>query len=238
MNTIRWSFSQWENYDGCPARWKYKSVLKLPSSPPGPAAARGIDMHSRVEQFIKGEIDEEFLMEGDVNARFGTKRAAKVEAKFVPMLTEFRDHPNGDRWTELKLGFDSEWYLSGGASPTASCIMVLDAARCIDKVAHVGEWKSGTPKPTHGDQRKMYGLGALRRWTGVEEVIVTTYYLEGTAPPAQLIIKPTALEKLVLLWDHRVDQMQRDEICAPKPGEHCRWCDYSAAKGGPCKFGA
>lgn len=233
---FRWSFSQWETYNACPAKWRFKSVLKLPGLPTGPAAARGLDMHDRVERYIKGEIEVKDLLAGSPEARFGSKKAAVIDPAYLPVINEFKDHPNGDRYTEHRLGFDNEWYLSGGVSKTAWCIGVLDAAR-VDGVVYIAEWKSGQPKETHVDQRKLYALFGLRRWI-TEEVRVTTYYLEGTAEPQRLVVKASAEQKLKDLWNQRVIQMQTDEICAPKPGEHCRWCDYSARNGGPCKFGS
>ena len=235
--SFRWSFSQWENYNGCPARWNFKSVLKLPSAPPGPAAARGLSMHDRVENYILGNIEAEECLVGDPDKRFGTKKEAKIADKYLHVFDRFKDHPNGDRYTEHKLGFDSEWYLSGGISKTASCIMVMDAVRCENRVLEVGEWKSGSPKDTHGDQRKIYALGGLRKWIHVDEVHVTTYYLEDTAPPQKLVVKRSAEQKLKDLWDQRTGLMQRDKILAPKPSEACRWCDYAKSKGGPCQFG-
>jgi hypothetical protein len=242
MSNFRWSFSQWETYNQCPAKWKYAYVDMLPRKPPGPAAARGIEMHDRVERYIKGEIDADTLVYGDTTLRFGAKKPAVVNRKFVPMLDEFKDHPNGDRWCELKLAFDAEWYpaaLVRSANPTGeTCVMVLDAARAKDGVVHVGEWKSGQPKDTHADQRKIYALGALRKWFP-EQVVVTTYYLEDTAPPQQLTVKASAEQKLRDLWRGRIDEMQQNNICAPRPGDYCRYmCDYAASKGGPCQFGA
>ena len=235
---FRWSFSQWETYNQCPAKWKYKSVLKLPSSPPGPAAARGLSMHDRCEKYIMGEIDLETCLKGDHTRRFGSKGEAKIDPTYIPVLDRFKNHPNGDRYTEHRMGFDSEWYLSGGVSKTAACIGVLDAVRCEDGVLDIGEWKSGTPKETHGDQRKLYALFGLRKWLHVSEVRVTTYYMEGTADPQRLVVKPTAEQKLRDLWGGRTAQMQKDQILAPRPGEGCRWCDYSRNNGGPCQFGA
>ena len=237
---FRWSFSQWEAYNQCPAKWNYASVLKLPRQPPGPAAARGLDMHDRCEKFILGQIGEDELVFGDTTKKFGQKKPAVINRKFVPMLREFRDHPNGDRHCELKLSFDDEWYLSGGVSNKAAWVIaVLDAAKVADGVVDIGEWKSGQPKDTHADQRKLYALAGLRRWVGVEEVRVTTYYLEDTAPPQRLVVKASAEEKLKDLWKHRTDQMQSDKLLAPRPGDYCKWmCDFAASKGGPCQFGA
>ena len=230
--SIRWSFSQWENYNGCPARWRYKSVLKLPTTPPGPAAARGLEMHDRADKYISGQIDDL----DPPSKMFGSKRPVLITDKYRAVLDTFRNHENGDRWAEKKMHFDEDWHLTGGvSSPLTRCIMVLDAARCSSGVLYIGEWKSGSPKETHSDQRKLYALGGLRRWL-VDEVVVTTYYFEDTAPPERLVVKSTAEDKLRALWKGRVEQMQNDQICAPKPSRDCQWCDFAKTKGGPCQF--
>lgn len=229
---LRWSFSQWENYNGCPARWHYKSVLKLPGTPPGPAAARGLEMHDRASNYIEGKIDDL----SPPSKIFGSKRPVLITDKYRAVLDQFRNHPNGDRWAERKMCFDVDWHATAPQSSNVWAIMILDAARCLNGVLHIGEWKSGSPKITHEDQRKAYAIAGLLRWY-IDEVHVTTYYFEDTAPPEKLIVKGSATEKLKALWNGRVEQMQRDDICAPRPSESCRWCDYSRMKGGPCKVG-
>lgn len=226
---FRWSFSQWEAYNQCPAKWNFQSRMKLPRRPPGPAAARGLKMHDTVEQYIKGAPAD--VLHPD------------IKQKFIPILDAFRDHPNGDRYTEKKLAFDSEWYLCGPSSKHAACVAVLDAVRYLkphatDKgVLEIGEWKSGSPKDTHGDQRKLYAMFGMRAWLA-DEVRVTTYYLEDTAPPQRLVLaSQTGFDKLKELWANRIDTMQRDQMCAPRPGLYCRWCDYAKSQGGPCQFG-
>lgn len=219
---FRWSFSQWEAYQQCPAKWNYQSRMKLPRSEPGPAAARGLRIHDGVEKFIKNEADE---------------LPAEVAKRYIPIIQEFKNHENGDRYTEKKLAFDNDWRVCSPRDPTASCIAILDAARYTnDLMLHVAEWKSGKPKDTHGDQRKLYAMAGLLHWRA-PTVRVTTYYLEDTAPPVQLVAKETALPKLTELWDGRRNLMQKDEICGPRPGYYCTWCDYAASKGGPCQFG-
>jgi hypothetical protein len=160
-----------------------------------------------------------------------------VHEKYVPVLATFRDHPNGDRHTELKMGLSNEWQLSGGfKGDNTWCVMVLDAVRVLDDVAYVGEWKSGKPKDTHADQRKLYALGALVKWPHITAVDVTTYYLEDTSPPQRLKAGASAADKLKALWQGRVEMMQKDSFCAPKPSWTCKWCEYSKQKGGPCPF--
>ena len=100
----------------------------------------------------------------------------------------------------------------------------------------IGEWKSGSPKERHADQRKLYALFGPKGWLA-DKVNVTTYYLEHDIKPVRLSVTPGNWDKLVALWEARRGQMQSDKIFAPKPGDHCNWCDYAARKGGPCKFG-
>lgn len=234
---FRWSFSQWETYNECPQKWKFKSVMRLPSSPPGPAAARGLSMHDRAESYIKKEIDWE-TAKYSVNPqeRFGDKKPVIIHDDYRVILDQFRDHDNGARHTEYKMAFDSEWHLCGWQSSLPQVIGILDAVRAKDGICHIGEWKSGKPKDTHADQRKLYAMFGLKGWLS-DEVRVTTYYLEGTAPPARLVVKDTAMPKLIQIWDERAGMMQRDKILAPKPGVHCNWCDYAKKRGGPCQFG-
>lgn len=234
MADFRWSFSQWETYNSCPAKWKFKSVLKLPSAPPGPAAARGLQIHGSVEDYIGGKSSEVH---------------SAVKPKFIPIFNQLRNHPNGERHTELRMSLTEDWQLAGGLrSKSAWCVLVIDAVRVggawngPDKgkgpnIAWVYEWKSGKPKDTHGDQRKLYALASIIKWPWVDEVQATTYYLEDTAPPQKLRCTPSAADKLKALWQGRVDLMRRDTICGPRPGYHCMWCDYAKKRGGPCDFG-
>lgn len=221
---FRWSFSQWSTYNVCPAKWKFSRTL--PRRPTPPAAARGLEIHKTVEDYIAGH---------------GTLHPA-ISPKYIPIIDQFRNHPNGDRHTEYKVAFDSEWYLCSPGSQHTAVLAVLDAVRYLKPhstdtgVLHIGEWKSGKPKDDHGDQRKLYAMFGMKAWLA-DEVHVTTYYLEDTAPPQRLTLKSQeGFEKLKALWNERIDSMKRDEICAPRPGWHCKWCEWKNEGGGPCRF--
>jgi hypothetical protein len=240
-STFRWSFSQWEAYDTCPLMWKFKRDKSIPRRPPGPAAARGLDMHDRAEKYIKGEIDLSTAMYGDPEMRFGDKKPAKIHEDYIPILDAYREHQNGDRHTEKKMAMDSEWFLCGPSTQHACCIAVLDACKFTVqpdgyKILDIAEWKSGFPKERHADQRKLYSAFGLKGWLA-DEVRTTTYYLEGTAKPQRLVVKASAWDTLVNLWSDRRNRMINDNITAARPGDHCNWCDFAARKGGPCQFG-
>lgn len=230
---FRWSFSQWETYNQCPQKWNFQSRLKLPRKPPGPAAARGLELHDTVDQYIRGGAPAVLH--------------SAIKPKYIPVLDAYRNHPNGDRYTEKKLAFDSDWNVCAPQSKSAACVAVIDAARYIKPlgkydnqpgVLEIGEWKSGRPKDTHADQRTLYAMFGMRAWLA-DEVRVTTYYLEDTAPPQRTVLRgESGFEKLKTLWGGRISTMRRDELCAPRPGFYCRFCDYAKAAGGPCQFGA
>jgi hypothetical protein len=222
---LRWSFSQWETYNSCPAKWKYGSILKLPRKPPGPAAARGLEIHDTVEKYIT-----------TTDCSVGDLHPA-IKPKYIPIFDEFKNHPNGERYAEKKLAFDPEWSITAPTSQFAACIAVLDAVRVANGVAHIGEWKSGKPKDSHADQRKLYAMFGYRAWN-VERVEVTTYYLEDTGDPQRIVLaSQSGFEKLANLWDERIKTMLRDDMCAPRPGFMCRFCDFANSQGGPCQFG-
>ena len=222
---FRWSFSQWETYNSCPAKWNFQSRLRLPRKPPGPAAARGLQIHDTVEKYITGDTS--------------TRLHPDIKNKYIPIFDEFKNHENGDRGCERKLAFDADWHVTATTSAYATCIAVLDAYRFTNEhILHIGEWKSGKPKDTHGDQRSLYALMGYKHWPATE-VQVTTYYLEDTGPPQRLTLKSQqGFEKLRDKWQHRITTMQRDELCSPKPNWTCRFCDYAKDKGGPCIFGS
>ena len=222
MSDFRWSFSQWETYNACPAKWKFKSVLKLPGLPPGPAAARGLKIHESVEKYIMGEHGVEGL-------------DPAVKPKYLPIIDSFKFA--SAKGVELRVSLTENWRPAEGVNPWV--VMVLDAtARHRLGRVDVGEWKSGKPKETHKDQRTLYALGALAQFTEIEEAGVATHYLEDTAPSESLTVKRSAQDELKNLWHGRVEQMQADQYCAPKPGMQCNWCDYAKKKGGPCVFGS
>jgi len=235
---FRWSFSQWESYYTCPAKWSFRYRMKLPGLPAGPAAARGTAAHKRVDDYITGVNDSHIdLYLGPTVAMPGDPKPCPINRKYEAVIESFKNHENGDVGAEKKLGLDIAWMPHPTTSPFVSVVGVLDAYRYSnDKVLHIAEWKTGKPKETHPDQRSLYALFGLKYWLP-DEVQVTTYYLENTAPPARLRATPDSEGRLIDKWQQRVEQMRGDIICAPRPGVYCNWCDYAKKRGGPCQFG-
>jgi hypothetical protein len=220
-HAIPWSFSKLKTYEDCAARYLYKYIEKRADSPPGPAAQRGIDKHNEIERYIKG---------------YGSHEVPPGPESIHGALDEMRASNGGNRFAEMKVGYDSEWYPVGYKMDTTWARGVLDAVwqRTTADVVDVYEWKTGKPSDFHADQRQLYGIFALKWWSA-PEVTVTTVYLDNTAPNKRVRMKDTALPRLTDEWSRRVYHLQNEEIFAPNPGQGCRWCAYSRYKGGPCK---
>lgn len=221
-HAVPWSFSKLKTYENCAARYRYKYVDKLPDSPPGPAAQRGIDKHNEIEQYIKG---------------YQSWEVPPGPEALYPTLDKMRFALDGWRAAEFKVGYDSEWYAAGYKSPNTWVRGVLDAVwhdRKTD-VIEIYEWKTGKPSDEHAEQRQLYAMFGLLWWKGVPEVSVTTVYLDETGPNKRLKMKDTALPRLQEEWNKRVVRMEKDEHFAPNPSWKCRWCSYSRDNGGPCK---
>ena len=218
---MRLSFSQWENYAQCPRRWKHGYIDKMPRTPAGPAAQRGSAIHDQIEQCIKEH-------------RLGPVVNFPV-SHHIDVIARFGNHKNGELHTEYKVAFDGKWNRTLPEASTVRFVGVFDAVLHRPGEVEIGEWKTGKPKDTHADQRRLYTLMAFRTW-GVERVTATTYYFDNTSEPARLTAKASSVTKLIKIWDDRARQMEADTFWPPRPGFYCRWCDYAKSKGGPCPF--
>jgi len=149
------------------------------------------------------------------------------------VLDRYRDPSNGELFTEYKVAFDDDWQRTLPTADNVRFVGVFDAVLNRAGEVEIGEWKTGKPKDTHGDQRRLYALMAFQTWEP-EVVTATTYYFDATSKPQILTAKKSAVGKLIKIWNDRHDQIERDTFHPPRPGFHCRWCDFSRTKAGPC----
>jgi hypothetical protein len=92
------------------------------------------------------------------------------------------------------------------------------------------------------EQLSLYALAALLL-SAVEDVAVVPrlLYLDSgdTFPPVGQVITYTRADttNLMKIWSNNVKPMMNDTRFAPTPSTNaCRFCSFSSAKGGPCKF--
>lgn len=229
-----WSPSRLVDYETCPAKLKYKVIDKLPE-PPAPALDRGSRIHKEAEDFI-----------------IGTGKVVPADLQGVrDELKRLRSaYRRGKVRVEQGLAFNARWKPVDWFSQEAWLRCKIDVVeqatpkkekKTLVKVARVTDWKTGKNNARdaekHGDQLNLYSLAVIS--AGAAEYATARLIFtdsgefvekeQGSLSPGDVL---TAREK----WAERVAPMMEDTEFAPTPNFTCRWCAFSKAKGGPCKF--
>lgn len=227
-----WSFSRYSDYKQCPAKAKYKHVLKM-KEPKNQAMERGAAIHDLAEKYIKGTI---------------TRLPAELklfEVEFKALKKQYKKSINGmvveDNWSFTKSWEETEW------DNWVHCWVriKLDCAHHDDEVTlRIRDWKTGKFREEmneeYVEQLELYALAALLLHPHIERAVPELDYLdEGTIYPPEgkeLVFTRADIPRLKKLWEKRTKAMLNDTVFAPRPNDKCRWCFFSASKNGPCKY--
>lgn len=255
-----WSPSLYFAYDECPRKGLYRYMKlctlcfkgavawngpcsvceKVPVK--APALKRGIEIDdqlstivrgkgARVEKFHKEQAHAPAVQSAVQSVLDGTKIG------FIQTMVQY--------W----IGLDEKWSAGGRWLRGA-----LDVLQVITKpgsvVARVTDWKTGgidkrtntiRPNEHYQDQLELYGIGVIRQQPKVKEAASQLVFLDAPKGVDPVVSGPTVtrktVEKLVEKWRKKIKPMLSDDVFAPRPSDFaCRFCDYSKAKGGPCKY--
>lgn len=142
--------------------------------------------------------------------------------------------------TELDLAFTKEWKPCDWMASNVYVRLKMDVLHILDeKRTKVTDWKTGRFKPEEefDDQLSAYAVGSLTAGFGEETEANLIFTDEGQVVSTDAgNLKKSQLPKAQKMWDKRAKAMLTDTMFIPKPAMHCRWCPFSANKGGPCKF--
>jgi len=242
-----WSFSRYWDWNQCPAKanWKYIVKLKTPEMtqrdadlrsgklPPGPLE-RGAEIADQAKNYLKGKIKQ-------------------VPAYLMPVATVYRElKKKGSQLTvEDSWGFTKQWM---PCSPTDwdRCWLriTIDVAFAepLPKnegegdILHIRDNKSGKfderKAIEYQEQLELYGAAGFCKYPTVQAVDAQLIYsdLGILHPKVPMKFSVDELPLLQRAWEKRVRPMMNDRRFPPRPGYYCRWCDFSKARGGPCKF--
>jgi len=231
-----WSFSRLSDYRQCPAKARYKHILKL-KEPSNAAMDRGNAIHKIAEHYIKGLIPAK--MPAELN-KFATlfKMLRDKYKKKIPAM-----HVEGS-WAFTRTWLETRW------DDWVNCWLRIKVD-CADYASittlDIYDWKTGKITPTkqqdYIEQLELYALGGLLMYPHITKVRPKLVYLDhGVIYPdtPEDVKKMTFTRKdipmLTKTWIARTNQMSNDETFAPRPSDHCRWCHYRNNNGGPCKY--
>ena len=229
-----WSFSRFSDYRQCPAKAKYKHVMKMPE-PSNPAMERGILIHKLAEDYIKGKL-----------------RALPSElVKFMNLFKALRALYKKKIRTmdvEESWAFTKDWGKTRYDDWTGCHLRIkMDCASQDDDPSTlvIRDWKTGRYRDEQNEsyvlQLSLYAVGAFHTHKHVKTVIPQLVYLDhGIVYPSASTQKTSYTRKelpmLTKDWERRVKPMLNDTVFAPTPSDHCRWCHYRKSNGGPCQY--
>jgi hypothetical protein len=211
-----WSYSRLQDYEKCPAFAKYKHLDKIDEGPKGPALLRGGEIHKDAENYLKGEV-----------------RGLPETLRYFK--DEFSDLKKKKAVAEGQWSFDVgmnpvEWF-----SKQSWVRMIVDACTKNTKSARIIDFKTGKLWPHHEDQLSLYALGGFSAFGGLKKIEAELWYLDhGEMKSSEYEVDE--VPALLKYWQKRSKPMMEDYKYPATPSrESCKWCNFKASKGGPCK---
>lgn len=228
-----WSFSRFSDYRQCPAKAKFKYVMKL-LEPSNPAMERGTMIHKLAEDYIKGKkrvlpFDLEKFKALFMNLKDVYKKKIRtMDVEDTWAFTKEWTRTQYDDWTGCHLRIKMDCAVQSDDDP--GTLLIHD-------------WKTGKFRAEQNElymlQLSLYAVGAFHMHTHIKTVVPQLTYLDyGIVYPDKtpLVYKRKDLPVLTKDWERRVKPMLNDTIFAPTPSDHCRWCHFRKSNGGPCQY--
>lgn len=211
------SYSRIKTWELCPAKAKYKFLLKLPEGE-SVYANRGTDMHALAASYIKGEMVDVPRQLEDVK----------------DFLDEYR-HP--ETQTEMQVAFDENWQPVEWFSIKVMCRVILDCILRKDAIVHFADHKSGKKRDDeYIEQLRLYALACFMLWPEVEVIDAQIIYLDH-GERLRMTYTRDVLPELQEYWGARISKVRADDIFPARPNPKCQYCHYRKSNGGPCSFG-
>lgn len=227
-----WSYSRYADYKQCPLRFKLKYLDKLPE-PGSPAMQRGSDIHKLGENYL--------------SAKKAPKAVPKEYAHFGEEMEQLRGL---DPMVEQQWGFTRQWTPTSWFGSDTWLRIVCDVVvKYDDDTVDLIDFKTGRKYDTNEEQVELFSCAPFIKWPDVNIVQTRLWYVDqdkdnevlrsygrepGMTDDEGNPIKVFA--EIQREWEDRIVPMFKDKRFAPTPNDKCRWCNFSKAKGGPCKF--
>jgi hypothetical protein len=223
-----WSFSRLSDFEKCPYMMRLKYIDKV-EQPENPYIARGIRIHTSIEDFITGKSDtldpEIKTFKNEINSLRERYKTGSVEVEGEWAFTnkwvrcDWRDYEQV--WLRVKL--DSYVHLS-------------------EEVGVVIDEKTGSKfgnEIKHADQGQLYAGVAFIVHPEKKKHTVELHYLDKD-DITRVDYKQGMAAKILVSFEKRAQKMLGATMFPPRPNIiTCRSCPYGRHKGnGYCKVSA
>ena len=231
---LAWSYSRWNDYDGCPAKFRAKylgtdeekaqfkeSDEAEPGAPETPMQ-RGSRIHKLGEDFLKGKI-------------------AVVPKEFSKFKKEMLELKKLHASSEESWAYDAAWepceYFS--KRPPVAVRMKVDTHVVINggEVLRAIDFKTGKVKDYGLEpQLELVAIGGFLRYKKVKRVETEFWFLDH-GESRQMNYGEWQLDVMKENWERRTRKMLVDTLFEETPSNMCKWCPRQKDKpGGTCKF--
>lgn len=206
MNFV-WSITKWRDYEQCPLMFHNKHILKNFQDRPGPAMARGRDVHKAFEEGVKhgANLPREF-------------------AQWEPALDAFEGRK--DVFTEYKFGLDKYLCHTNFFSDVVWIRFVLDLFVTDRKNPLIVDYKTGRAKDLHRSDAEFYAAAAIKAYD-FPTLNVQYWYIDNPersfAKQVDLTEAPSIMMRWAQLFQSAEHKIEAGEVPAEK-GEQCKWC--------------
>lgn len=222
MAGFTWSYSLWSQFKKCPLSYKYKKIdkVQVPQAQ-NFAQARGTEVHSLAEGFLKG------IIKG-------------MPDQLKPFAKQFRAAKKNHAESEIDLAITREFAPSKWDDwNNVWCRGNIDMGEYLGrKVARFVDFKTGKEYPEHKYQADLYALMGFCHYD-VNQINVEFWYLSsGTDKDVGQYKIKKDFKRLKDFWVEEVQTMIDCKDFHPaKEKWLCKWCIYNESNGGPCPHG-
>lgn len=209
-------FSKLEAYRGCPQKFYYQFVEKLPTRG-SPAMERGSKMHENIEMYLNGWGDTLIPEVVEWKPALDNLKAQAFKAEQAWGLSK--------DWKPLPDWFHKDTWLRAKS----------DAHYVLGDTLTVIDFKSGKYRVPSTEQVELYAVAGSCFYPNVKDVQAEYWYLD-TGDVYSKNYTREHIDSLKAKYERYFAPLFTDEVFKPTPSANCRWCDFSKTKGGKCEY--
>ena len=219
-----WSYSALKTYETCAYR-SYIGKVKKIKEDYGPAAARGTDIHTQAEDYVRGDLAEL------------PDTLKKFESQFKEMREGFI---NATVELEGEWGFTIDWEPCGWMERGVWARIKLDAyVNETETSARVIDYKTGKQygnEIAHSQQALTYAIGSFLRYPDLEIAKTEMWYLDHGTTMEKTYTRDQAMVFLPKLQERAITMTTATKF-PPNPSKNsCRWCSFGKGEDPYCEW--
>ncbi len=225
---MRFSFTRLETYRRCPFQYKLRYQYHLPGQP-RPGTRLALALHAALADFYQNlpamPWPDHLLRTFDSQwpAELSERDARALEEGRALLVDYFRRQ--GDAWPQVRY-VEEPFRLELGRYTLVGALDRVD--ELPDGSLQIVDYKTARTPPQAPDtfQLDVYQLGLAAKTGQLASRIVFEYLRHGTQHVVEVDDRNVrhTLERVEAV----VAAVEADDALAPRPGDHCRRCDYVA----------